>query len=48
MNAEKPRELKDAELNGAVASVAHLAYHLGAVRQINAQARGPREEQRGI
>lgn len=27
---------------GAVASAAHLAYHLGAIRQINSAARGPR------
>jgi hypothetical protein len=26
-----------------LASVAHLAYHLGAIRQIDAAARGPRE-----
>lgn len=26
-----------------VASVAHFAYHLGAMRQINKDARGPRE-----
>jgi hypothetical protein len=25
------------------ASVAHLAYHLGAIRQINKDARGPKE-----
>ena len=27
---------------GAVASAAHIAYHLGAIRQINGAARGPR------
>jgi hypothetical protein len=27
---------------GAVASAAHIAYHLGAIRQINSAARGPR------
>src|SRR5262245_51215325 len=27
---------------GAVASAAHMAYHLGAIRQINSAARGPR------
>ena len=38
-----PREVADVELTGMVASVAHLAYHLGAIRQINKDARGPRE-----
>jgi hypothetical protein len=38
---EKPRELNEIEMNGIVASVAHLAYHLGAIRQINRSARGP-------
>ena len=31
------------EVTGMIGSVAHLAYHLGAVRQINKDARGPRE-----
>jgi hypothetical protein len=26
-----------------ISSIAHLAYHLGAIRQINKDARGPRE-----
>lgn len=38
-----PREVAAIELNGMVASVVHLAYHLGAIRQIAAGARGPRE-----
>jgi hypothetical protein len=38
-----PREVARVELNGMIASIAHLAYHLGAVRQIAAGARGPRE-----
>ncbi len=38
---QQPRELDWIELTGIVASVAHLAYHLGAVRQIDAAARGP-------
>jgi hypothetical protein len=37
------REASEVELAGIVASVAHLAYHLGAIRQIHRQARGPRE-----
>jgi hypothetical protein len=32
----------DIELTGIVASVVHLAYHLGAIRQIDAATRGPR------
>jgi hypothetical protein len=38
-----PREVTDVELNGLIGSIAHLAYHLGAIRQIAAGARGPRE-----
>lgn len=39
----RPRELTSIELNGMIGSVAHLAYHLGAIRQIAARARGPKE-----
>ena len=38
-----PREVAPIELNGMIGSIAHLAYHLGAIRQIEAGARGPRE-----
>jgi hypothetical protein len=38
-----PREVAEVELSGMAASVAHLAYHLGAIRQINKHARGPKE-----
>jgi hypothetical protein len=38
-----PREVQEIELNGIVGSIAHLAYHLGAVRQINRGLRGPTE-----
>jgi hypothetical protein len=38
-----PREVQDIELSGMIGSIAHLAYHLGAIRQINANARGPAE-----
>jgi len=38
-----PRQVTDIEFNGMVASIAHLAYHLGAIRQIDKQARGPKE-----
>lgn len=36
-------DASDVELAGMAGSVAHLAYHLGAIRQIDRQARGPRE-----
>ena len=39
----RPREVSSVELSGMIASIAHLAYHLGAIRQIAATARGPRE-----
>ena len=38
-----PREVTTVELCGLIGSVAHLAYHLGAIRQIAPNARGPRE-----
>lgn len=38
-----PREVIQVELSGLIGSVAHLAYHLGAIRQITPNARGPRE-----
>ena len=38
-----PRDVKGIELSGMIGSVAHLAYHLGAIRQINKSIRGPRE-----
>jgi hypothetical protein len=38
-----PREVQPVELNGIVGSIAHLAYHLGAIRQINQATRGPAE-----
>lgn len=37
------RELTGIGLTGMIASIAHLAYHLGAIRQIAQRARGPRE-----
>jgi hypothetical protein len=36
-----PREIDQSELNSVVGSVAHLAYHVGAIRQIDLSARGP-------
>lgn len=38
-----PREARPIELQGMISSIAHLAYHLGAIRQIAAATRGPRE-----
>ena len=38
-----PREVDGVELSGMIASIAHLAYHLGAMRQIATSARGPKE-----
>jgi hypothetical protein len=38
-----PRQATSAEVAGMAGSVAHLAYHLGAIRQIDRQTRGPRE-----
>jgi hypothetical protein len=38
-----PREVQEIELNGMIGSIARLAYHLGAIRQINSPLRGPAE-----
>ncbi|MGH9201214.1 MAG: hypothetical protein ACRD2A_08270 [Vicinamibacterales bacterium] len=38
-----PRDVTEIELSEMIASIAHLAYHLGAIRQINKHARGPTE-----
>lgn len=40
VNAE-PRDITTAELTYMVASIAHLAYHLGAIRQMDRHSRGP-------
>jgi len=37
------RDVSDTELTGMIASIPHLAYHLGAIRQIDKHARGPKE-----
>jgi hypothetical protein len=39
-----PREVQPIELNGMIGSIAHLAYHLGAMRQINQALKGPVEQ----
>jgi hypothetical protein len=41
-----PREAQEIELNGMIGSIAHLAYHLGAIRQIDRATRGPAEGSR--
>ena len=41
-----PRDVQPIELNGIVGSIAHLAYHLGAIRQIDQATRGPKEVSR--
>jgi len=41
-----PREVMDIELTGMIAGIAHLACHLGAIRQINKSVRGPKERAR--
>jgi hypothetical protein len=40
---DSPRQVTDVELAGMIGSIAHLAYHLGAIRQIHKAARGPKE-----
>lgn len=37
----QPRAVSPIELNGMVASIVHLAYHFGAIRQIDRSIRGP-------
>jgi hypothetical protein len=38
-----PRRVSDVEVSGMIGSIAHLAYHLGAIRQIDKSVRGPKE-----
>ena len=37
------RDVSTVDLSGMIGSIAHLAYHLGAIRQIASSARGPKE-----
>ena len=37
----QPREYSRIELSGVIATLAHLAYHFGAIRQIDRSIRGP-------
>jgi hypothetical protein len=36
-----PRDVTKPELRGLIGSIAHLAYQLGAIRQIDRATRGP-------
>jgi len=40
---KSPRECSGLEVTGMISSVAHLGYHLGAIRQISKTVRGPKE-----
>jgi hypothetical protein len=40
-----PRDVNDAQLGWITGSVAHLAYHVGAIRQIDRATRGPTAEE---
>lgn len=37
----EPREVSEHELTAIISSIVHLAYHLGAIRQLDRTARGP-------
>jgi hypothetical protein len=41
---DTPRDLSDKEAGWIVGSVAHIAYHMGAIRQIDRAIRGPSAE----
>ena len=43
----QPREVDELGLGGVIGSIAHLGYHFGAIRQINASTRGPRDGETG-
>jgi hypothetical protein len=38
---QQPGNLDDVELTGVLASIVHLAYHIGAIRQVDRSIRGP-------
>ena len=44
----QPREVDELGLGGVIGSIAHLGYHFGAIRQINASTRGPRDGETGV
>jgi len=39
---KSPRDVTQVEMAGMIASLAHVAYHLGAIRQIANKTRGPK------
>lgn len=41
-NLRTPRATDDAGYTGMISSVAHVAYHVGAIRQLDGAARGPK------
>lgn len=41
-----PRTAQETEMNGIIGEIAHLAYHLGAIRQIDPTLRGPAHSSR--
>lgn len=41
---QHPRDLTEADLTGVAASIVHLAYHLGAIRQMNRSIQGPKAQ----
>jgi hypothetical protein len=43
---DAPREVSGADLTAIIGSIAHLAYHLGAIRQMHPATRGPAEQDR--
>jgi hypothetical protein len=38
---KEPREVESVELTGMVASIVHVAYHVGAIRQMDRKVGGP-------
>ena len=44
VSGSAPREVTDVQLGWMMGSVAHLAYHFGAIRQIDRATRGPTAE----
>ena len=41
---ETPRQMTAIEMDTVIGSIAHLAYHFGAIRQIDRSIRGPQAE----
>lgn len=39
---QEPREVAGIEVDSVIGSIVHLAYHLGAIRQIDRRVRGPK------